>query len=52
MNIYKMEFEGHITANFKFDIIKIFKCHFRMHNCVIVSFRRDMIYYTNYDNSL
>ena len=43
MNIYKMEFEGHITANFKFDIIKIFKCHFRMHNCVVVSFRRDMI---------
>ena len=43
MNIYKMEFEGHITANFKFDIIKIFKCHFRMHNCVVASFRRDMI---------
>ena len=38
-----MEFKGHITANFKFDIIKIFKCHFRMHNCVVVSFRRDMI---------
>ena len=39
----KMEFQGHITANFKFDIIKIFKCHFRMHSCVVVSFRRDMI---------
>ena len=39
----KMEFEGHITAHFKFDIIKIFKCHFRTHNCVVVSFRRDMI---------
>ena len=35
MNIYEMEFEGHITANFKFDIINIFKCHFRMHNCVV-----------------
>ena len=43
MNTYKMEFEGHITAEFKFDIIKIFKCHFRMHNCVVVSFRMNMI---------
>ena len=39
----KMEFNGYITANFKFDIVKIFKCLFRMHNCVVVSFRRDMI---------
>ena len=46
MNIYKMEFEGHITVNFKFDIIKIFKCHFTMNNCVVVSFRRDMIIQT------
>ena len=38
-----MEFEGHITAEFKFDIIKIFKCHFRIHNCVVVSFRMNMI---------
>ena len=38
-----MNFEGHISAHLKFDIIKIFKCHFRMHNCVVVSFRRDMI---------
>ena len=43
MNTYKMNFEGHISAHLKFDIIKIFKCHFRMHNCVVVSFRRDMI---------
>ena len=42
-NPYKMESEGHITAEFKFDIIKIFKCHFRMHNCVVVSFRMNMI---------
>ena len=38
-----MKFEGHITAEFKFDIIKIFKCHFRMHNCVVVSFTMNMI---------
>ena len=38
-----MEFKGHITAEFKFDIIKIFKCHFRMHNYIVVSFRMDMI---------
>ena len=38
-----MDIEGHITAEFKFGIMKIFKCHFRMHNCVVVSFRRDMI---------
>ena len=43
MNTYKMNFEGHISVHLKFDIIKIFKCHFRMHNCVVVSFRRDMI---------
>ena len=38
-----MDYEGYITAEFKFDIIKIFKCHFRMHNCVVVSFRMNMI---------
>ena len=38
-----MEFEGHITVAFKFDVINIFKCHFRMHNCVVVSFRMNMI---------
>ena len=43
MNTYKMDFEGYITAEFKFDMIKIFKCHFRMHNCVVVSFRMNMI---------
>ena len=43
MNTYKMDFEGYITAEFKFDLIKIFKCHFRMHNCVVVSFRINMI---------
>ena len=34
MNIYKMEFEGHITANFKFDIIKILSV---ILECTIVS---------------
>ena len=43
MNTYKMDFEGYLTAKFKFDIIKIFKCHFRMHNCIVVSFRMNMI---------
>ena len=38
-----MDFNGYITANFKFDIVKIFKCHFMMYNCIVVSFRRDMI---------
>ena len=38
-----MEFKGHITAEFKFNVIKVFKCHFRMHNIVVLSFRKDMI---------
>ena len=38
-----MEFEGDITAEFKFNVFDAFKCHFRMHNIVVVSFRRDMI---------
>ena len=38
-----MKFEGHITAEFKFNVIKIFKCHFRMHNIVLLSIRKDMI---------
>ena len=43
MNTYKMNFEGHISVRLKFDIIKISKCHFRMHNCIVVRFRRDLI---------
>ena len=43
MNTYKMEFEGHITAEFKFNVINVFRWHFRMHNIVILSFRKDMI---------
>ena len=38
-----MEFEGHIIVEFEFNVIKIFKCHFRMHNIVLLSFRKDMI---------
>ena len=38
-----MEFEGHITAEFKFNVINVFRCHFRMHNIVVLSFRKDMI---------
>ena len=36
-------FEGHITAEFNFNIIDVFKQHFRVHNLVVVSFRKDMI---------
>ena len=36
-----MEFEGHITAESEFNVIEIFKCHFRMHNIVVLSFRMD-----------
>ena len=38
-----MDFEGHITAEFEFNVIEIFKCHFRMNNIVVLSFRIDMI---------
>ena len=38
-----MEFEGHITAESRFNVVDIFKCHFRMHNLVILSFRKDMM---------
>ena len=37
------EFEGHITAEFKFNVIDIFRRHFKVHNIVVVSFRKDMI---------
>ena len=36
-----MEFEGHITA--ELNVIELFKCHFRMHNLAIISFRKDMV---------
>ena len=35
--------EGYITAEFNFDIIDVFKQHFRIHNVVVVSFRPDMM---------
>ena len=38
-----MEFEGHITTEFKFSVINVFRCYFRMHNIVVLSFRKDMI---------
>ena len=37
------QFEGHITAEFKFNVINVFKCHFKMYNIVVLSFRRDKI---------
>ena len=39
----KKEFEGHITAEFNFNVTDVFKCHFRVHNIIVVSFRSDMI---------
>ena len=36
-------FEGHIMAEFNFNVIDVFKQHFRVHNIVVVSFRPDMI---------
>ena len=36
-------FEGHITAEFNFDIIDVFKQHFRVHNIVILSFRPNIV---------
>ena len=38
-----MEFEGHITAEFKFNVIDVFKCHFKMYNIAVLSFRKDKI---------
>ena len=43
MLILKDLFEGHITAEFNFNIIDVFKQHFRVHNLAVVSFRKDMI---------
>ena len=51
INKYKMElerqlenrFEGHITAEFNFNVIDVLKQHFRLHNIVVVSFRKDRI---------
>ena len=40
MNIYKM---GYVLARTKFDMIELFKCHFKVCNCVVVSFRKDKI---------
>ena len=45
-----MEFEGHITAEFKFNVVDIFKCHFRMHTLVILSFRKDIMIVQNMTN--
>ena len=36
-------FKGHITAEFNFDIIDVFKQHFGVHNIVVVSFRPDIV---------
>ena len=40
---YTKGFEGHITAEFNFDVVDVFRCHFRMHTIAVVSFKPDMI---------
>ena len=34
---------GYVLARTKFDMIELFKCHFKVCNCVVVSFRKDEI---------
>ena len=36
-------FKGHITAEFKFNILELFAQHFKIHNIVILSFRPNEI---------
>ena len=40
---FDIEFKGHITAEFKFNVIDVFRCHFKMYNIVVLSFRKDKI---------
>ena len=49
MNIYKL---GYVLAKTKFDMIKLFKCHFKMCNCVVVSFRKDKIVIQTLNSSI
>ena len=36
-------FEGHISADFNFNIVDLLKCHFRVYAFAVLSFRPDMI---------
>ena len=36
-------FEGHISADFNFNIVDLLKCHFRVYAFTVLSFRPDMI---------
>ena len=36
-------FEGHISVDFKFNIVDLLKCHFRVYAFAVLSFRPDMI---------
>ena len=40
---FGIEFKGHITAEFKFNVIDVFRCHFKMCNIAVLSFRKDKI---------
>ena len=39
----KKRFEGHVSAEFDFNIIDLLKCHFRIHGFGIISFRADIV---------
>ena len=41
---FKDSYKGYITAEFNFNVIDVFKQHSSIHNLVVVSFRKDMIY--------
>ena len=32
---------GYLLAKTKFDMVELFKCHFKVCNCIVVSFRKD-----------
>ena len=34
---------GYVLGRTKFDMIELFKCHFKVYNCIVVSFRKDKI---------
>ena len=46
-------FKGHITAEFKFNVLELFVQHFEIHNIVILSFRpNEIIVQTMYDRKM
>ena len=46
-------FKGHITAEFKFNVLELFAQHFKVHNVVILSFRpNEIILQTMHDSKM